>query len=192
MGTNIIEVPYPEDLKITETSPTLKELNQMVSDWLHNAELAGFIKTLFDAGKYLCVEGKPYKYSSRTPPKRVKLSDGVTLHYSEIGTVQNDYQVYHGSFRKIIVTIGGQEGFELIGGKQVAYIWEKPNKLNATKGGESIVNALIKKENFFLPGEWCNRITGCMPDIKTARQKAGFDIAKQKRNELIKRLSLGE
>lgn len=151
------EIRTIEDLqkKITSVYPSVEELHQLIICWLEQAEHQGKIEKLVKIALALSAPGKMYPHSNREP-FRTYTAGAYVLHYKEMSSLYRGNLVISGRFYHLIVTIGGDEGYELIRGRQLVNYtgaFEAENERLFESWRNTPQNGL-PGANFYLPGDW--------------------------------------
>ena len=179
--------PAPENISVSAESPTLEQLQATMAYWLDTA--AEKIQQLKLIGEELGVKGERYPHSLWEPYHRYRVGE-ITLHYKTFRALcqkQVTNVTVGGDYWQIIVTEGGEKGFELIDGfKHVNFTAGKPNN----HIHEPVLKRYQAEHNIYIPGEWENIL---LPQFYKAIEKINTRHAQQEaeeRSKLIERMGL--
>ena len=149
----------PNDIKVTNKSPTLDQLKEYRADWLREAEESGMINDLFKIVNTLGVRGK--KVHPNWPPcNRYEFSAGnndyVILLINEAwGTMQQNGKTII-TWEMIYVVENGEHMREIeYKNKRLVKYYRRLELSPAQKAGSKANNDAAKiKENLYVPGDW--------------------------------------
>lgn len=187
------QAPAPNEIEITATMPTLKQLTYYKEAWINAAIQSGIIEILFDVGIYLA-EGdqERYRHSVWVAPDRFVINDQLTIHYKKTQTERFGVRHFNstpwGLFETVTLTSGGEKGFELLKSVYLARI--KRGELNQNMTHFDQFKVEWENESYIIPRAWEKAIRDLVPLIETAKEKLVEDADTKERDKLIKLLNL--
>ena len=150
------KAPRPDQIKITATKPTIKELKEYRAAWLKEGEESKILNDLILIAKTLGVTGE-LKRPGRPAMKIFRFSGGdndYALFHDTVWTthVRSLYDVDYYTWDCILLRENGEPKKEDYTGKMLVSYVKCRKKEGVNTGGNRIADMI--ENSIFLPGDW--------------------------------------